>query len=120
MLQVLAGLPENVVAISASGKVTGKDYESVLIPAVENALTHHERIRFLYRLGSEFTGFTAAALWDDAVVGLKNRKAFERVAIVTEVPWVAEAVKVLGVLVPCPVKVFGNDEADQAKDWVAA
>ncbi len=120
MLEVIAGVPENVVAISAKGKVTGRDYESVLIPAVEKALTQHEKIRFLYRIGSEFAGFTAAALWDDAVVGLRNRKAFERVAIVTDSHWVADAVKVLGFLVSCPVRVFGDHEFDDATAWVAA
>lgn len=120
MLEVIVGFPENVVAISAKGKVTGKDYESVLIPAVEKALAHHERIRFLYRVGSEFAGFTAAALWDDAVVGLRNRKAFERVAVVTDLHWLADAVKALGFLVSCPVKVFGDNELDHAKAWVAA
>ncbi len=120
MLEVIVGFPEDVVAISAKGKVTGKDYESVLIPAVEKALAHHERIRFLYRVGSEFDGFTAAALWDDAVVGLRNRKAFERVAFVTDLQWLADAVKGLGFLVPCPVKVFGDNELDHAKAWITA
>ena len=70
MLQAMEGLPENVIAVSASGRVTGSDDAAVLVPAVERARARHRRIRFLYRIGAGFDGFTAAALWDDATVGL--------------------------------------------------
>ena len=35
MLKLLEGLPDNVLGVSAEGKITGKDYETVLIPAIE-------------------------------------------------------------------------------------
>ena len=38
MLHILKDFPDNVVAAKASGQVTGKDYENVMIPAVEEAL----------------------------------------------------------------------------------
>lgn len=120
MLQTMEGLPENVIAVSASGRVTGDDYEAVLVPAVERARARHARIRFLYRIGSEFDGFTAAALWDDATVGLRNRKSVERIAVVTDLPWVADAVKMFGIPVACPVRVFRDADLAQAKAWVSA
>ncbi|MGA7990702.1 MAG: STAS/SEC14 domain-containing protein [Thermoanaerobaculia bacterium] len=113
-------LPENVVAISASGRVTGEDYTAVLVPAVEKALARRERIRFLYLLGPAFEGFTASALWDDAAVGFGHRKAFERIAVVTDVPWVADAMTLFAFLAPCPVRVFGTTDLTEAKTWVSA
>ena len=41
------------------------------------------------KLGPDFLGFTAAAMWDDAKIGLAHWNAWERVAVVTDVPWVA-------------------------------
>ena len=38
MLKVLSHLPDNVVAIVASGQVDANDYETVLIPAIEMTL----------------------------------------------------------------------------------
>ena len=35
MLKILNDLPENVLGVTAEGKVTGSDYENILIPAVE-------------------------------------------------------------------------------------
>ena len=118
MLDAINGLPENVVAISGIGRVTGDDYEAVLRPAVNRALARHGRIRVLYRLGSDFAGFTAATLWDDAAVGFRNRRAIERIAVVTDLPWVADEVKWFGIPVACPVRVFDADDLDRAKAWV--
>ena len=118
-MQNIPGLPDNVVAVAAHGTVAGDDYETVLIPALDRGLKTHEKVRLLYHLGSDFTGFTAAALWDDTKVGIRHLTAFEKIAVVTDVSWIVDAVKVFGFFIPCPVKVFGNDRLDDAKAWIS-
>jgi hypothetical protein len=119
MIEVISGMPENVVAVAAHGKVSGEDYEKVLVPAVEKKLETHKKIRFFYYLGDDFTGYTAAAVWDDAKLGLRHLISFEKVAVVTDVPWIADMVKLFGFLVPCPVKLFTNQKISEAKTWVS-
>jgi hypothetical protein len=36
MMQRIEGMPENVIAVTAHGSVTGEDYEKVLIPAIRD------------------------------------------------------------------------------------
>jgi hypothetical protein len=119
MLEIIQGMPENVVAVSASGKVTGEDYEYLLIPLIEGKLKTHEKIRVLYVLGQEFTDFTAGAMWDDAKIGLRHLTAYERVAMVTDVNWIAGAVKFFAFILPCPVRIFGNDKLSEAMAWIS-
>lgn len=38
MLKIMNNLPDNVLGVSAEGKITEKDYETVLIHAITNAL----------------------------------------------------------------------------------
>ena len=118
MLERITGLPDNVLGVEAKGEVTGEDYESVLIPAVEEKLTRHKSIRCLYHLGSEFEKFDAKAMWDDAKMGLQHFAAWERVAIVTDVGWLRTAMKALGFIIPGEVRVFGNSEFAEARTWV--
>ncbi len=118
MLEIMKEMPDNVVAVSAGGKVTGEDYEKILIPLIEEKLKKHEKIRMLYRLGPEYSGFTAEAVWDDAKVGIRHMTAFERVAVVTDVSWIVNATKFFSFMMPCPVKTFGNDNLDEAKNWI--
>jgi hypothetical protein len=119
MIEVVEGTPEGVLEIRAVGEVTGEDYEKVLAPAVEKR-KRRGKIRLLYRLGPEFEGYTAAAMWDDAKLGLRNLAAFERVAVVSDVAWVAGAVRAFAFAIPCPARVFPNRELAEARTWIAA
>jgi hypothetical protein len=118
MIEIVEGTPEGVLEIRAVGEVTGEDYERVLVPAVERQ-KRRGRIRLLYRLGPEFEGYTAAAMWDDAKLGMQNLAAFERVAVVSDVAWVAGAVRAFAFAIPCPVRVFANHELAEARAWIA-
>ncbi len=56
MFRVIDGLPPNVLAIEAVGKVTHEDYHNTLIPKAEAMMTEGS-IRMLYVIGKEFVGF---------------------------------------------------------------
>ncbi|AKB75412.1 hypothetical protein MSLAZ_2151 [Methanosarcina lacustris Z-7289] len=118
MIEIIQGLPENILAVIASGKVTGEDYEKVLIPAIEDKIRKYGKIRMLYQLGQDFTGFTYDAMWDDARVGIWHLTAFEKVAVVSDVDWIIDAVKIFKFVIPCPVKTFRNEEFPEAKAWI--
>lgn len=120
MLEPMTGLPGNVAGFSATGKVTGEDYERVLIPIVEEKLEEHSKIRLIYHLGEGVSGFDAAAMWDDAKVGIKHLSSWERIAVVTDIDWIRNAVMLFGFAMPAPVKTFPNRDLDEAIDWVSA
>ncbi len=118
MIEPLPDLPGDVLGFVASGHVTASDYESVLIPAIESALKERRTLRLLYQIGPGFAGFAPGAVWDDAKVGLSHWSAWERVAIVTDVDWIATAVKLFGFAMPRAVKVFKNAEYADAVRWL--
>lgn len=120
MVERIPDLPENVLGFTARGTVTAKDYESVIIPAVEALLSRHRKVRFLYHLGSEFSGFDAAAVWDDAKMGLKHLTSWERIAVVSDVDWIRGAIRLFGIAIPGHVRVFHNHELVEATQWICA
>lgn len=120
MIEVMAGVPDNVLGLRATGKVTGDDYEKVLIPAIEEKLKRHRKIRLLYHMGPDFAGFTPAALWDDARVGVQSVAAFEKIAVVSDVDWVIKAVKIFSFVIPSLVRTFGNGGLNEAISWVTS
>lgn len=119
MLSVLSGFPDNVLAIAASGEVTGKDYQEVLVPAVLARLKAHRQINLYYRIGDGFSGFSAAAMWEDAKVGFAHWTHWGRIAVVTDVTWIANAVRLFTPMFHRPVRVFGNDKEDAARAWIS-
>ena len=118
MIEIISNQPDNVLAFTAHGQVTAEDYESVLIPAVEAKLIENPKIRLLYNLGSDFSGFETEALWDDAKVGFQHLTAWEKIAVVSDNQWVLGLTKVFGFIMPCPVKVFNGNQLADANEWV--
>ncbi len=112
-------LPENVLGVSANGKVTGEDYENTLIPALEEKFKTHPKIRMLYHLGNTFDGFDLSAMLDDAKIGMKHLSSFEKVALVSDHHLINTFAKFFGYLLPCEVSIFKNTEFDKAKKWIA-
>ena len=118
MIEVLPDYPDNILAIKAANNVTGEDYQSVIIPAIEAKVDAHGKIRLLYYLGPEFTGFDAAAMWEDTTTGFKHFTDFEKIAFVSDVEWINHMVSAFGFIIPCPVKVFKGGQLAEASDWV--
>jgi SpoIIAA-like len=119
MVELIPDLPDGVVGVRGTGRITGADYESVIIPAVEAELAKHRKVRFLYHLGPDFTGFDAGALWDDTKIGLRHFNAWERIAVVSDVDWVRGVIKLVGLAMPGHVRVYRNDQLADARAWVS-
>ena len=119
MIAIMSDLPEHVIGFTAKGKVTGEDYESVLIPAIEEKLKKHSKINLLYHLGKDCFGFDIEAMWDDTKIGIQHLTAWERIAVVTDIDWVRLATKAFGFAMPGHVKVFANAQLAEAREWVS-
>ena len=118
MIELISDLQDNVVGFTAKGEVTADDYELVLIPTVETKLKEHNKIRLLYHLGPDFTGYSTGAMWDDTKVGLHHITAWEKIAVVSDVDWIRGATKFFGFAMPGHVKVFSNNQlSDPAMKW---
>jgi hypothetical protein len=120
MIERLHDLPAGVDGLRAKGKVTREDYERVLQPILEEARSQGRRIRLIYQFGPEFEGFTAGGAWEDARLGLRYLRLFERCAIVSDVAWVRESSRLVGAMMPCPVRVFSNEQWQEALAWLAS
>jgi len=118
MIERLKGFPDNVVAIRASGEVTKKDYDEVLIPAVEKTLKTHDKVRVLYELGPEFDGYDAGAAWEDLKVGVEHFSRWERIAVITDVEWIGVATRLFSVFLPGTIRVYPHAEAAKARLWI--
>ena len=120
MIEVVNGLPDNVVAFAAKGRLTKKDYDEILIPRIERALRQNAKIRCYYELGPEYAGFDAGAAWEDAKIGIEHLTRWERVAVVTDVDWIRLATSAFRFMMPGKVRVFPVAQATEAKDWIVA
>jgi len=117
LFKFIEGLPPDVLAIEAIGKVTNEDYRHTLIPRAE-AMMGKGPIRMLYVIGGDFTGFAFDALWADSRFGFKHWHDFRRIAVVTDHVWMIAAIDMFKPLFPAEVRLFKLAELPAAKDWI--
>jgi hypothetical protein len=120
LLERITDLPDTVLGFKASGELTGDDYRSVLVPAVEEALATREKLRLLYVIGNEVTGFSAGAAWEDTKVGLAHVTKWEKVAVVSDKEWLRHSVNIFGYLIPGQIKAYSTAEERDARAWIAS
>ena len=118
MITALADFPPDVLAFECKGHVSHQDYEQILIPAVKNALQEHEKVRLFYKIGEDFTGIDPLAVWEDFYVGVSHLRRWERMAVVTDVAWIAQAIRAFGFLLPGELKIFALKDEAAARDWI--
>jgi len=120
MIEILKNFPDNVIALSCKGQVTKEDYDGILVPAILEALKRHNKIRLLYKTSTDFTGYDPGAIWEDLKIGVEHPTRWERVAVVTDVDWIVQMMRLFGFLMPCPAKLFPPSEIAQAHAWIIA
>jgi hypothetical protein len=116
MIQQLEDMPDGVVGLRASGGVSAEDYRDVMVPVLDDALAHgHVRLLYVF---DEHTSFSPGALFADAKFGVGHLKGWERLAVVSDVDWLENSIKAFGWMMPGEVKVFDDDEIDEAMAWL--
>lgn len=120
MIEALSNFPDNVLAFACKGHVTRDDYETVLVPKVEDALERHRKVRLYYQIGSDFTGIDPGAVWEDFKVGVEHLSRWERIAVVTDIDWIRHTMSVFSFLIPGELRIFPASEASKARDWIVA
>ena len=119
MIKVINDLPDNVLGFSAIGKITGADYDKIVIPALDEKLKTHNKISMLYQLGTDFSGFDMGAMLDDAKMGMKHLSAWDRIALVSDHEMINSFAKFFGYMITCELRIYKNTELEKAKEWIS-
>ena len=118
MIEIQCDDTSGLLEITISGRVSKSDYDDVLIPAVEAALQAQDKIRLVVHVAAAFEGYDLAAAWSDTKLGASHWSGFDRVALVTDVGWIASSARAMAFLTPCPVQVFPLNQLDEARRWI--
>jgi hypothetical protein len=116
-LKELTDLPPGVIGFETTGWVHASDYRDVITPAVDRVAADG-MIRCVVVI-DDFGGLTPAAFVHDLRMGLGNLRAWERIALVTDVSWMSWATATLGWLSPGELKRFSLADRDDAIAWAA-
>ena len=117
MLTEIPDLPPGVMGFEATGKLAAEDYRDTLAPAVKTAADAGD-IRLVIVIPA-FEGIDPEAFWEDTKMGLTNWGTWKRVAFVTDIEWMANAMRWFGWMSPGEMKHFPLGEREAAIAWAA-
>ncbi|OMC48286.1 STAS/SEC14 domain-containing protein [Mycobacterium sp. IS-1264] len=121
MIELLPDVPEGVIGIRVSGRLSGDELREIR-PTVEELVKTGE-IRIVEVIEPDYEGFGPGGLVEDIKLGLgtvlPHHSAFKRIAVVSDKEWVAHTLHALAWLVPGELALFGLDELERAKQWAA-
>jgi SpoIIAA-like len=120
VLEELMDVPAGIQALEAIGTVTTDDYRRVFSTLVNRARRTGSRMRLLYEFGPRFERITPGALWADTRLGLGYLRLLDGCAIVSDIEWIRQATRGIGAWMPCPVRVYDNDERGEAVAWLSS
>lgn len=119
MIEILPDMPDGVIGIRVSGRLSGKELHQVK-PTLDEALKTGE-IRLVEVIASDYEGFGPGGFVEDVKLGLgtvlPHHSAFKRIAVVSDKEWVTHTLHALAWMVPGEISVFGLDELERATDW---
>ena len=119
MIERIEGAPPGIVAYKAVGEVSVDDYTQVLKPVLEAAMAGGRKIRAVFLLGPEFTGYTKGAKADDLGLGLSFLRKWERCAVVTDTPRIRDLMRRYGWMMGRRLKHFSVADLPAAMSWAA-
>lgn len=110
-------LNENrVLTLTASDKLTRKDYEH-LLPDLEDMLNKHGTLRF-YIMLEDLSGFDLGALWQEIKFDYKHKNQFGKTAIVGDKKWEEWSTTFSKLFFDSEMKFFYKDKSVEAWKWV--
>lgn len=122
MIRQIADMPPGTIGFDVSGKVSRDDYRNVLEPPLREAVAAGE-VRALYRI-TDLQGLDPGGWYEDVKTGVGlgfgHRSAWKRSAIVTDIDWLEKGFQFFAWMIPGEVRLYGPDELEEARRWVAA
>jgi hypothetical protein len=119
MLSIINNVPDNVVAFRATGEVDKNDYDTTLIPAVDEQVKRQGKINFMLVLDTSLKNFTMGAFLKDLGVGVKHFTKWHKMAIVSESGAINKFTDLFSYVAPGEAKGFTHAELAEATKWVS-
>jgi SpoIIAA-like len=120
MIDILPGLPANVVGFKATGEVTREDFEKVVFPGIKKYTDTSRKLNFIFFVDTPLRNFSTGAWIRDIWLGVKKFAAWHKVAIVSDVEKIRSFTDSVSHILPGEYRGFLPTEYEAAVQWAAA
>ena len=119
MIEIIHGLPPDVAAFNATGKVSVNDYNTIINPIVKKIKQRSGRINYMLVLNTSLSNYSLGAWFKDGLLGLKYFTRWRKIAIVAKEKGIVNFTNFFGKFLPAVTKGFLMKDIDIAKRWIS-
>lgn len=119
MIEIIPGLPSNVAAFNAKGKITANDYNKTINPLVKKIEKEFGKINYLLVINTSLKNYTLGAWIKDALLGFKYFAKWNKLGIVSNKKSIKRFTDFFGRFLPSITKGFMMEDEVIAKRWIA-
>src|SRR5258708_9489716 len=119
MIDLLPGLPANVVGFKATGEVTREDFEKGDFPGIRKHTDTSRKLNFIFFVDTPLRNFSTGAWIRDIWLGVKKFAAWHKVAIVSDVEKIRNFTDSVSHILPGEYRGFLPAEYEEAVKWAA-
>lgn len=105
-----------LIEFTVDGAIARSEFDAT-VAATEDMLTRHEKLNAI-GIVHGFDGMDLSVWWADLNWGVRHWNRFGRMAVVTDIGWIAQASKLSAFVSPAQVRVFPVAELEAARAWV--
>jgi hypothetical protein len=119
MIEIIQGLPKNVAAFNATGKITADDYKTTINPLVKKIAHDFGKINYLLVINTSLRNYTVGAWIKDVVLGLRYFPKWNKLGIVSKEAGIKKFTNFFGRFLPSVTKGFMMEDERIAKRWIS-
>ena len=106
-----------IIELTVDDAYIDQDTFEEMIEQFQSLIEEHGTIKVI-EVVEQFPDFDPRVLWNDLKFSFEHINHITHCAVVSDKGWVGPYARMLGVLVPCEIRVFKNNEIDTAREWI--
>ena len=117
MTDVNVDREHGIIELTVDDEYVDQEMFAEMIETFRSAIEEHGTIKVI-EVVEQFPDFDPRVLWEDLQFSYEHMDHITHCAVVSDEGWVGPYARMIGVLVPCEIRVFKNNEIDLAREWI--
>lgn len=119
MTKVTEDRAQGIIELTVDDEYIDREHFDQLLDTFQSMIDESESIRVI-EVVEKFPEFDPALLWDDLKFSYEYLDDITHCAVVSDEGWVGPYARIIGALVSCDIRVFPNNEIEQAREWITS
>lgn len=118
MITEIKNISENIVAFKASGTISGEDFATTLIPAIQQHKIARKEFNYMLVLEHDLSNFTLVWWIKSLWMAVRDWSSWKRCAIISDLEGLKNFSNETCKEIPGELRIYPHQQIDEAVRWL--